>query len=253
MVQTISLDRTSLTSIAGDVARELSRVRMAEASAYITTAVTYANGMAVVVSVQEMGDAFFVTDDGYGALTAEMMGGLATFNKVARPVGKRFGVEFDERSFFVIHANRDQLPAAVASVANVSAIAVERTVLAQESAKSHRSRVLFEERLQEAFTGRVHFNEKFRGALRPWRVDALVDVPSSLPVVFEYVAPGSGSVASAHLKLGDIKSLDTAPKAAVVLENYEATEPAFRAMLSLTSDLVIDAKAEISRYHRIAA
>lgn len=253
MVQTLRIDNHDLARIAEDVSRSLSYARVSGLSAFITTAVTYANGTAVVVRVDETGDEFFVSDDGYGALTAEMMGGLRSFSKVARGVAGRFGVEFDERLFFVLKVSRDQLPAAVAAIANVSALAVERTIYAQETAKPQRSRVLFEERLQTAFHKRVHFNQKVKGALRKWDVDALVDMPGTAPVVFEFVTPSAGSVAHAHLKLGDIKSLEFAPRATVVLESYEKTESAFRAILSNASDAVIDASVDADHYFRAAA
>lgn len=253
MVQTLRLDNAELARIADDVARSLSYARVAGTSAFITTAVSYANGTAVVVRIDDDGGSFFVSDDGYGSLTAEMMGASRSFSKVAGSVAARFGVEFDERLFFVMKASRDQLPAAVATIANVSALSVERTIYAQDAAKPKRSRILFEERLQAAFYKRVHFRQKFRGALRRWDIDALVDMPNSTPVVFEYVAPSAGSVAQAHLKLGDIKGLDFAPRTAVVLESYEKTEAAFRAILSNSADAVIDAAVDAEHYLKAAA
>lgn len=252
MVQTLSLDNAGLSRIADDVARSLSYARVAGTSAFITTAVSYANGTAVVVRIDEDNDGFFVSDDGYAALTAEMMGASRSFSKVAGGVAARFGVKFDERLLFIMKASRDQLPAAVATIANVSALSIERTIYAQESAKPKRSRILFEERLQAAFHKRVHFRQKFRGALRQWDIDALVDVPNAAPVVFEYVTPSAGSVAQAHLKLGDIKGLDFAPRTTVVLESYDKTEAAFRAILSNSSDAVIDAAAETELYKAAA-
>lgn len=253
MVQTLRIDNAGLARIADDVSRSLSYARIAGASAFITTAVSYANGTAVVVRIDEEGDSFFVSDDGYAALTAEMMGASRSFSKVAGGIASRFGIEFDDRLFFVLEVSRDQLPAAVATIANASAIAVERTIYAQEAAKPKRSRILFEERLEAAFHKRVHFKQKFKGALRQWDVDALVDMPNALPVVFEYVSPSAGSVAQAHLKLGDIKNLDLAPRAAVVLESYDKTEAAFRAILSSSSDAVIDASVAPDHYLKAAA
>ncbi len=253
MVQTLRIDNTQLARIADDVSRSLSYARVSGTSAFITTAVSYANGTAVVVRIDDSGDEFFVSDDGYGSLTAEMMGASRSFAKIAGGVAARFGVEFDERLFFVLRVSRDQLPAAVSTIANVSALSVERTIYAQEAAKPKRSRVLFEERLQAAFHKRVHFKQKFRGALRQWDIDALVDMPNSAPVLFEYVTPSAGSVGQAHLKLGDIKNLDFAPRAAVVLESYDKTEAAFRAILSNSSDAVIDASVDAELYLKAAA
>jgi hypothetical protein len=47
------------------------------------------------------GDRWFVSDDGYGYLEADMMGGSATFRRIAKPLADRAGVKFDERCFFV--------------------------------------------------------------------------------------------------------------------------------------------------------
>lgn len=252
MAPDAGLKMESLQEIADNVARSLSYARASGTSAFITTAVTYANGSAAVVRIDEDQAGFFVSDDGYGALTAEMMGALPTFNTVAGAVAKRGGVEFDQRSFFVVRVQKEQLPGAVAVIANVSAQAVERTIYAMDQVKTKRSRATFEARLRDAFGKRVSFGAVLRGATRQWDVDGFVTSATGVSSVFEFVSPAYSAVASAHMKLGDIRSLTDAPHVAAVLADYAKTEPALRSILSGAADYVFAADEDIAAYQRAA-
>lgn len=251
MVQNAFLE-VNIKQIADEVARSLSFAEISGRSAFITTPVTYANGTAVVVRLDPDADGFFVSDDGYGAFTAETMGALQTFVKVAGGVAKRAGVSFDQRSFFIIRVQRDQLPAAVAAIANVSASAVERTIYALESIKVKRSKVLFQARLEEAFGNRAKFDMPVQGATREWDFAGVIQGQRGIEAVFEFVAPAFTAVAAANMKIGDVRGLADAPHTIVALADYERTEPSLRAILSNAADKVI-AVSTGAREYRLAA
>jgi hypothetical protein len=242
--------RISLSAVADGVAKALSFARVDGTSAFVSTAVTYPNGTASVVRIDEDDSGYFVSDDGYGALSADLMGAMPTFNKVAAAAAQRWGVQFDHRSFFVLHVQRDQLPAAVAAIANTSVSAVERTIYALDAIKVKRTREVFVARISEAFGSRAHFDAEVRGATRPWQIDAVVENKMGIAAVFEFVSPAFSAVASTNMKLGDIKGLASAPYAVAALADYQKTEPSFRSILSSAADLVIAANDDILQYKR---
>lgn len=252
MVQAALLSPDSLKQIADEVARALSYAQVTTSSAFVTTAVTYPNGSAAVVRLDQEADGFFVSDDGYGALTAEMMGALPTFNKVAPKVAERAGVNFDQRSFFILRVQREQLPAAVSAIANVSARAVERTIYALDQARHTRARATFEDRMHQAFGKTARFNERVRGAQGEWEFDGVVTAGDGHTTVFEFVAPAYSSVASANLKLGDVAQLDIPPRRVVALADYQRTDASLRAVLSTAADILIGVSDEATRYKQAA-
>lgn len=242
----------SLRTIAEEVARALSYAEASDQSAIVGTAVNYPNGTSVVVRLVPEGDRFFVSDDGYAALAAEMMGGLRSFVKIAQDVAHRAGVRFDQRSFFVLEVERSRLPGAVAAIANASANAVERTVYAMERERIKRSRGMFEAKLAEAFGDAATFDVEIRGASRAWEFAAGVRGVGGFDAVYEYVSPSFNSVASANLKIGDVRHLHDAPTTIVALADYNRTEPSLRQILNATADRVISVDSDPQSY-KIAA
>lgn len=244
---------TDLKVIADEVARALSYGRVRGSSAYVTTAVTYPNGTAAVVRIDEDRDGFFVSDDGYGAFIAETMAALNTYIRLAPAVAKTAGLHFDQRSMFSIHVPRERLPGAVAAIANASNRAVERTVFAVERQKEARSREVFDQHIREAFGKRAQFEVHVRGATgREWDYAAGVIEGSRIITVFDLVSPTYGSVASANLKITDTRTLDDAPRITVALSDYDRTEPAFRSILSVSADAVIAVNDDVERYRQAA-
>lgn len=250
MVTNFVLKRSDLGAVAAEVARALSFAQMQGDSAFVTTAVTYPNGTSAVVRIDEDSQGYFVSDDGYGALSADLMGAMPTFNKVAGIAAKRWGVQFDHRSFFILHVEKDQLPGAVAAIANTSVNAVERTIYALDALKVKRTREVFVARISEAFGTRARFDADVRGATRPWEIDAIVEKQGGIAAVFEFVSPAFSAVASSNMKLGDIKGLSDAPYAVAALADYQKTEPSFRSILSSAADLVIAANEDIIQYRK---
>jgi hypothetical protein len=141
----------NLKTIAEGVAHALVDTSIKGGSAFISTPLLYPSGSHVVVRMDGSGERWLVTDDGYGHLEAEMMGGLSTFRRLARPLADRAGVGFDECCFVVLEDERDALPGAVIAISNVSKQAVERTAFAVEERRIAISRDVFEQRLVAAF------------------------------------------------------------------------------------------------------
>lgn len=252
MVSQLAVTNESLEKIADDVARSLSYATVEGRSAFVSTTVTYANGTHVVVRLDQDGDSFFVSDDGYASLNADMFGGAHQFQRIVADVAKRFGVSYDQRSFFILKATRGQLPAAVTLIANASATSIERTLYALDRMKFKKTKELFVERISRAFGDRASFNIDFRGSTKVWEVDAAIIDRSNVVAIFEFVSPAATSVAVAHMKVGDISAMTERPRTAIVLSDYDKTDPPLRQILSSSADLVIAADSDLEAYHKVA-
>lgn len=252
MVASLSLSNENLQSIADDVARSLSRAMVDGHSAFISTAVNYLNGTSVVVRIDQHGDTFFVSDDGQANLSVELFGGVSAFSRIASDVAKRFAVEFDQRSFFILQVRRNQLPAAVAIIANASSIAVDRAIQALDRQRVKVSKEIFLGRISEAFGEKAIFDAQVRGTSKNWDVDVAVISEGLLSAVFEFVTPALPSIAFAHMKMGDISAMHERPKTVIVLADYEKTEAPMRQILSGSVDKIFAAKATVAEYRSAA-
>jgi hypothetical protein len=253
MVTSIGLTNENLQVIADEVARSLSHAMVEGRTAYITTAVSYPNGTGVVVRLDQDDDHFFVSDDGQASLSAELFGAGHVFARIASDVAKRYSVEYDQHAFFILKVRRHQLPAAVALIANASAVSVDRTLTALDRQKIKVSRELFVNRITEAFGSLAVFDASIRGTSKTWDVDAAIIEDQRVNAVFEFVTPAHASVASAHMKIGDISAMFERPKTAIVLADYDRTDAALRRILSSSADAVFAAKAKIEDYRSALA
>lgn len=248
----VSLTRDEMHDLANDVARAIVHASASDTSAFVSTGMTYPNGTAAVARIDRDGDGFFVSDDGNGALAAELMGAASTFSKLAPAIATRAGVGFDRRAFFVLRVERDHLPGAVVAILGASTRAVERSAYALEHDRVKRSRQVFEDRMRTAFGERAAFDATMRGLTTEWQFDALVHLDTGSLAVFEHVSLAYQAIASANLKLGDVRRLTSPPHTTVVLADYEGTKPEFRSILAATSDRVLSASAEADAYRDAA-
>jgi hypothetical protein len=244
----------NLKTIADAVAHALVDTSVKGGSAFISTPLLYPSGSHVVVRMDGAGDRWFVSDDGYGHLEAEMMGGLSTFRRLAKPLADRAGVQFDERCFFVLEVERDALPGAVITISNVSKQAVERTAFAVEERRIAISRDVFQQRLVAAFDSRsIAHNISIVGASgKEWDVDVGITSDSRVERLFEFVTPRSASVAAAVMKFTDISAVESAPRTAAVLSDRSRTEAALVSLLSRVAGAAIDAADAPEVYQRAA-
>jgi acyl-coenzyme A thioesterase PaaI-like protein len=214
MVKATDMNKlTDMKELGEAVARSLTYSRLRGSSAFIGTPLLYPNGVGVVVRVdQDEARGFLVSDDGYAASIAETLGSLHIFNRLAATVAQRAGVQFEKRTMFVPHVRRDGVVGAVASIANASARAAERTALAVEQQRIKQSRELFDERLRQAFGGRIVFDVVYRGATgREWDFDAALEENGRVARLFALVGPAFSAVAAANLKLTDARTVAEPP------------------------------------------
>jgi hypothetical protein len=244
----------NLKTVAEAVARALVTTSVKGGSAFISTPLLYPSGSHVVVRLDGAEDRWFVSDDGYGHLEAEMMGGLLTFRRLARPLAARVGVKFDERCFFVLEVERDALPGAVITISNISKQVVERTGFAVEERRIAISRDVFEERLTAAFGAKsITHNVCFVGASgKEWGVDVGITSDGHVERLFEFVTPRHASVAVAVMKFTDIRAAVGAPKTAAVLSDRARTEAPLVSLLSRVAGAAIDAADSPEIYRRAA-
>jgi len=250
----IAIERTSLKDVADEVARALSFATIQGGSAYVSTSVTYPNGCAVVVRIDQDEQGYFVTDGGQGAFIAETIGGASSFPNIARAEAERAGVSFDDHSIFAIRVPRDRLPGATATIANVSNRAVERTALALETARHRRSQDQFRTRLRSAFGDRVAFDlHDVRGQWRSWKFDAGLMQGGRFNALFTFVPPAFNAVANASLKLKDVRGANEDARLVVALADYNKTEEGLRALLSTEADSIVAADSDPERFRQVAA
>jgi hypothetical protein len=251
---TMTTKNHNLQAVADAVAKALVDTKLAGGSAFISTPLLYPSGAHTVVRIDGTGDRWFVSDDGYASLEAEMMGALPTFRRLAKPIADRVGVKFDERCFFVMEVETDSLPGAVVTISNASKQAVERTAFALEERRIAVSRTVFEQRLSNAFDAKsIAHNVAIIGASgKEWEIDVGITSDGQIERIFEFVTPRSASVAAAIMKFTDIRASVQPPRTAAVLSDRAQTEPALVALLSRVAGAAIDASAEPDVYRRAA-
>ena len=244
----------NLQTVAQSVAQALVGTSIKGGSAFISTPLLYPSGAHVVVRMDGAGERWFVSDDGYAQLEAEMLGGLATFRRQAGPIADRAGVLFDERCFFVSEVERDALAGAVITIYNVSKQVVERTAFTIEERRVAISRDVFEQRLVAAFgTGAISHNIPIIGASgKEWEVDVGITSDSRIERLFEFVTPRSTSIAAAVMKFTDIRAAENAPRTAAVLSDRSRTEATLVSLLSRVAGAAIDAADTPEVYQRAA-
>lgn len=176
-----------------------------------------------------------------------------TFAKVSGPLAEQAGVSIDRKAFALQDLNQEQLPAAVLALANVSVRALDRVVQSAQEFKAKRSRETFNSRVKTAFGDRAVFDAVVRGATREWDFEAAIAAQHGFSGVISLVSPSHAAVASANMKLGDIRAMASATRAIAALSDYDGTEPAFRMILSSSSDAVIAASAEPGTYLQAAS
>ncbi len=243
-----------MSEIASDVAKAMCYGRVRNTTAFVSTGVTYTNGVATIVRIDPSRDGFVVSDDGYAAVIAESMGAASALNRVAPGVAGRAGVNFEHGAFVLSKVAQSSLHIAVGLIANTSARAIERMAASLEQPRIKRSRDLFDKRLRAAFGDKVAFDLEYPGATgRKWEFDAGVERNGAIIRLFELVSPTTQAVAMANMKITDTQALLSPPIITAALADYDGTDPALRSILSNAGSVVIAANDEVSRYRLSAA
>ena len=147
-----------------------------DSSMFVSTGVTYPNGVGAVVRIDRDRSGFVVSDDGYAGFTADTMNASRAFSKVAPGVAARSGVNFERGTIFLTNVASESLPVAIGLIANTSCRSIERVLAALEQPRIKRSRDLFDRRLRAAYGDKVSFDLEYKGATgHNWQFDAGVE------------------------------------------------------------------------------
>lgn len=190
---------------------------------YIKTPLMYSSGGYVLIRVEQSGDEFFVSDFGAGFEEAQLIGGSITFKHVAKSVAEANGVQFDSFAFFVLTVSKEQLPGAVATIANSSQEAVNITALKVSERKHRDDAAALYDRLSNVF-GRqsIAKDAHIVGASNTeWHISSLVTVERR-QVAFEAVSKHPNSVVHAAAKFSDIARIKRAPGRVAVVNNKKS-------------------------------
>lgn len=237
-----------------DLSKAICHGRVRNSSVFISTGVSYPNGVSVTVRIDPGSSGFIVSDDGYAAIIAEGMGAASVLSRLGPGVAGRTGVTFERGCFAVAEVSKSALPTVVGLIANASARVMERVVASLEQPRVRRSREMFDKKLQAAFGNKVIFDVEYDGATgRRWEFNAGVEEDGTIVRLFELVSPTTQSVAIANMKISDASAISSPPRITAALADYDATEPALRAILSNAGGLVISANDEVSKYRLSAA
>ena len=199
------------------------RTRSFQGDHYVRTPLMYASGAYVVIRVGNAGDEYLVSDFGAGHEEASLMGGGRTYKSVAKSVAEANGVGFDSYSFFVLKVSRDQLPDAIATIANSSQEAVNITALKVSERKHRDDNVILYDRLTTVFGRKsIARDAHIVGASNTkWHVSSLV-TNQRQQVAFEAVSKHPNSVVHAAAKFSDIARIKRAPVRVAVVSNKKA-------------------------------
>ena len=216
------------------------------------TPLLYPSGSTVVVQIHRHGDRFLVSDMGMGYQEADLMGMTLLFVRNANVVAERTGVKFDQHSFFVVDATKEQLVGATVAVANCSQEAVQIAAYKLAEKKAGEAKDRLYERLLTVFSPqRVSRDYEILGASRtPWHVAAIVRTDSK-KTLFEPVANSHPSVVNAAAKFHDIALLVGAPARIAVVRNRSS----FGTWLGVLSQAanVVEERVSNRTFERLAA
>ena len=244
------MNKETYQEVVRTAAAQLVSVEHDRNGTYVKTPLQYADGSYVVVRVDHGGGQFFVSDFGAGLEVARMMGGASAYKRAARSVSEASGVGFDSSAFFVLTVAAEQLPGAIAAVANCSQEAVNVTAMRMSEKSAHdQGEVLFD-RLSSIFGRKfIAKDAQITGASNtPWHVASLVTIESR-QVAFESVSKHPISIVHTTAKFGDIARLDNAPGRVSVVDKKIALGT-YLSVLSYNSS-VIERSAGDQVYQKI--
>lgn len=241
----------ALQAVAAEVARSLASAEMVGGSAFIATPLIYPGGASVVVRMDGHGGRFHVSDAGLGRREVDLMDGQRLYARIGRDVAARFGLSFDDETFFVAEADRSDLVALVALIANASRAAVEATAWRVAERAVRDGREIMRVKLREAFDpADVRLDYHIRGASNdPWSFDAALDTPRGL-TLFQMVTPAEQSVYSAVSRFVDVADSADPPRLVAVLADPDRTS---HVRLVERSARTIPLAADLPAWRRTAA
>lgn len=217
------VDSERFQEVVRSAASQLISIETVAGGQYITTPLMYASGGYVVIRVEQAGGEFLVSDFGAGHQEAQLMNGEAIFRRVAHNIAETNGVQFDSYSFFVLLVSKEQLPGAIATIANSSQEAVNITAIKVSERKYRDDTAMLYERLSDVFgPSNIARDAHILGASNTeWHVSSLVTIDRR-QVVFEAVSKHPNSIVHAAAKFSDIARIKKAPSRVAVVSNKKA-------------------------------
>lgn len=217
--------------------RQLLTVDHRGGASFVKLPILYPSGSTVVIRVTDAHPQFFVTDNGAGYDEADFMGGSSIYSRYAKPIAENAGVSFDSHAFFVLEATREQLPAAIVTVANCSQQAAALTAYKLAERKFSDDTDELYQRLVRVFPQRkVAKDVEIVGQSNTrWHVATLVTGPRA--VIFEPVSKHHSSVFAATTKFHDIAQAEEAPERVAVVRRKEDFKT-YLAVLSQAANVI---------------
>jgi hypothetical protein len=219
------LTRQNHKEIIDEAASQLVTTTHEQTSSFLRLLLLYPSGANVVVRVEANDTRYFVSDAGFGAHEADMMGASLIYARHGRPIAESAGIKFDNQAFFVTEASKDQLVGAVVTVAGCSQEATYRAsdALAEKSFEDAKDRLY--QRVIKVFDPRsVTKDASISGSsATKYHVAALVrPYAGHGAILFDPVTKHHSSVAHASMKFQDIARMREAPvRVAVVHRKAE--------------------------------
>lgn len=166
--------------------------------------VLYPSGASAAVEIVLNGADCFVSDLALGQSEAEMQGAGGYFDAAARKAAKRFAVNYDGMSIFVIRTSIENIKSAIIAVANASVAASSSAIFRSlEEREKTNTEELFN-KVTRAFGSSAVFREQeLLGRDTTWNAHNVV-VVDDRKIVFEYVTENQVSIASKFMMFSDL-------------------------------------------------
>ena len=222
-----------------------------------TTTLLPGGGLATV-SVRTGAGGYVVSDDGAGRMAMLALGvqDLTGWDaKRGHDLAETAGLNFDGEGFSVAEVSPDQLPAAIAYVAD----ACRTWAAAALDARAHRVRRDFKERTEEriraVFPGlQIDRDRPLVGAsTKRHEIDVVVTLPGDRLALFEALSPVSASMASVHMKFHDLMQAHADWPREAVVETLSAWASEDLAVMQQVSSHVRGIEGSWADLERIAA
>lgn len=212
-------------AVIDDTVRGLVSTQHNPDGSFVRMPLLYVSGANVVVRVDSGSRAglWFVSDYGFGATEADMIGAASGFRWHARVLATNAGIKFDENAIFVAEVTTDQLAGAIITVGNCSQEAVSIAALKLSEKKTTEDQAQLYERLVRIFTPAAVFREaELVGSSNTvWPFANVIHFGGKPKAIFESVRFHRNSVVNVAAKFHDVALLEEPPNRVAVVRNKE--------------------------------
>lgn len=225
----------------------------------LTTTTLLPSGALVDVLVRRDGtDHYSVSDDGsaYADLAALGHGVItAADRRRGGDIAGKFGLIFSGEAFLLREVSPDQMPAAIAYVAEASRLWAADVLSVGQKRRERDLAAIVEQRLRQLLpSAEINREREVVGAsTKRHRFDLVVDLPGDRHAVIELVSPHPNSVAATHLKLFDLKEGKPDWWREVVTDRLVDWAAADMSLLNRVASHVRDRESDWSDFAKLAA